>query len=156
MSEREHRMTLEERAEFGIEGEWPVLRRHSIRWAECDQYAHVNHAAYLTLCEDLRVSHWLALGGRFGPDQAGPVVAQLEARYLRSLAFDDVVAVTLRTASLRRTSFTHEYAVWKQGLVFSCRAVLVVVRNDTGEKFPLSPEMRALLVAQGAREDAPA
>lgn len=146
-------MTPAERVEFGIEGAWPVLRRHRIRWSECDQYAHVNHAAYLTLCEDLRVSHWVALGGDFGPDRPGPVVAQLEARYRRSLAFNDEVALTLRPASLRRTSFTHEYAVWKGGLVFSCRAVLVVVRNDTGEKFPLSPEMRARLVAEGARED---
>ena len=146
-------MTPDDRAEFGIEGDWAMLRRHRIRWIECDQYAHVNNAAYLTLCEDLRVSHWLALGGRFGPDRPGPVVSQLEARYLRALAFDDAVAVTLRPGGLRRTSFTHEYAVWKQGLVFTCRAVLVVVRNDTGEKLPVAPEMRAMLIAQGARPE---
>jgi len=98
-------MTGEEEAAaagFGVEGTWPVLRRHRIRWAECDMYAHVNHAAYLTLCEDLRVSHWVSLGGRFEPGEAGPVVAQLEARYLRPLGFDDEVALTLRPGSLRR------------------------------------------------------
>ena len=146
-------MTPEARQAFGIEGDSPVLRRHRIRWAECDQYAHVNHAAYLTLCEDVRVSHWLDLGGRFAPDRPGPVVAQLEARYLRPLGFDDEVAVTLRTPSLRRSSFTHEYAVWKGGAVFTCRAVLVLVRGDTGERVPVPPEARRLLVAQGAKEE---
>jgi YbgC/YbaW family acyl-CoA thioester hydrolase len=146
-------MTPEDRAAFGIEGDWAMLRRHRIRWAECDQYAHVNHAAYLTLCEDVRVSHWLALGGRFAPDQPGPVVTQLEARYLRPLAFNEEVAVTLRPGSLRRTSFTHEYAVWRQGLVFSCRAVLVAVRGDTGAKCPLPSAIRARLLAEGAREE---
>jgi len=146
-------MIGEERTAFGVEGEWPVARRHRIRWSECDQYAHVNHAAYLTLCEDLRVSHWLALGGRFAPDAPGPVVAQLEARYIRPLGFDDKVLLTLRPGGLRRTSFTHEYAIWKDGLVFTCRAVLVLVRGDTGERVPVPPEARRLLVAQGAKEE---
>jgi acyl-CoA thioester hydrolase len=147
-------MTEEDRAAYGIEGEWPVLRRHRIRWAECDMYGHVNHAAYLTLCEDLRVAHWLSLGGSFAPDAPGPVVAQLEARYLRPLGFDDAVALTLRPGSVRRTSYTHDYAVWKGGLVFSGRAVLVVVRNDTGERVPVPPEARRMLIAQGAKDEA--
>lgn len=42
---------------------WAILRPHRIRWAECDLYGHVNHAAYLTLFEDLRVDHWQALTG---------------------------------------------------------------------------------------------
>ena len=146
-------MNEAERAEFGIEGEWAMWRRHRIRWSECDQYAHANNTAYLMLCEDVRVSHWLTLGGRFELGQPGPVVGQLEARYLRPLAFDDEVAVTLRPGALRRTSFTHEYAVWKQGLVFTCRTVLVLIVNGTGEKVPVSPEMRATLVSQGAREE---
>ena len=144
-----------EREEFGIEGEWAMRRRHRIRWSECDQYAHANNTAYLALCEDLRVSHWLAVGGRFALGEAGPVVGRLEARYLRPLAFDDEVAVTLRPAALRRSSLTHEYAVWKQGLVFACTAVLVLIVNGSGGKVPIPPAMRALLLSQGAREDGP-
>ncbi|MDN3567284.1 thioesterase family protein [Paeniroseomonas aquatica] len=146
-------MTDAERAEFGIEGGWAMIRRHRVRWSECDQYAHANNTAYLTLCEDLRVSHWLTLGGRFELGAPGPVVSQIEARYLRSLAFDDAVATTLRPGTIRRTSFTHEYAVWKQGLVFSCRTVLVLIVNGSGEKVPIPPAMRARLIAEGAREE---
>ena len=142
-----------ERAEFGIEGEWAMRRRHRIRWSECDQYAHANNTAYLALCEDLRVSHWLSLGGRFAPGEPGPVVAQMEVRYLRPLAFDDSVAVTMRPAALRRSSLTQDYAIWKDGLVFTCRAVLVLIRHGGGEKAAIPPSMREALVRQGAKEE---
>ena len=142
-----------ERAEFGIEGEWAMRRRHRIRWSECDQYAHANNTAYLALCEDLRVSHWLSLGGRFAPGEPGPVVAQMEVRYLRPLAFDDSVAVTMRPAALRRSSLTQDYAIWKDGLVFTCRAVLVLIRHGSGEKAAIPPSMREALVRQGAKEE---
>ena len=142
-----------ERTEFGIEGPWTMVRRHRIRWSECDQYAHANNTAYLALCEDLRVSHWLSLGGRFALGEPGPVVGQMEVRYLRPLAFDDAVAVTMRPATLRRSSLTHDYAVWKEGLVFTCRAVLVLVRHGSGEKVAIPPAMRATLIEQGATEE---
>lgn len=142
-----------EREEFGIEGEWAMRRHHRIRWSECDQYAHANNTAYLALCEDLRVSHWLSLGGRFAPGEPGPVVAQMEVRYLRPLAFDDSVAVTMRPAALRRSSLTQDYAIWKDGLVFTCRAVLVLIRHGSGEKAAIPQSMREALVRQGAKEE---
>ena len=109
-------MTPEDRAEFGIEGDWPVGRRHRIRWSECDALGHANNVAYLTLCEDLRVGPgWSALGGTFAPGSVSPVVAQMEARYLKSLVFEEEAMVTLRFAAVKRTSFVHEYAVWRQG-----------------------------------------
>lgn len=149
-------MTTHEIAAFRVEGHWPVLRPHAIRWSECDAYAHVNHAAYLTLCEDLRVAHWVALGGGFAPHEPGPVVAQLEARYRQSLGFRDEVLLGMRTATLRRTSFVHDYGIWKRdvGLVFEARAVLVLVRGDSGERVPIPEAARATMLAEGAVEQA--
>jgi len=148
-------MTPDEIADFGVEGHWPVLRRHAIRWSECDAYGHVNHVAYLTLCEDLRVADWLALGGDFAPDQPGPVVAQLEARYRHSIGFRDAVLLGMRPATLRRTSFVHDYAIWKHGvgLVFEARAVLVLVRGDSGERVPIPAAARALMLASRAKAE---
>jgi acyl-CoA thioester hydrolase len=145
-------MSPEEIAAFGIEGQWPVIRRHRIRWSECDQYAHVNNAAYLSYCEDLRVSHWLSLGGRFAVGEAGPVVSRIEARYLKALGFDDEVALTLRPGVLRRTSLTHEYAVWHRGLAFACTTVIVLVRHGSAEKVSIPQAMRVMLLAQGGSE----
>lgn len=148
-------MDPEERTAYGVEGEWPLVRRHRIRWSECDMYAHVNHAAYFTLFEDLRVAYWLELGGGFAPDGAGPVVAQIEARYLKPGGFGDDVRLTCRTAAVRRSSFTHEYAMWRRGdgLICSGRAVCVVIRNDTGEKLPIPPEIRRVMLERDGAKD---
>ena len=133
---------------------WTIQRDHRIRWSECDIYRHLNHAAYLTLFEDLRVAHWEVLSGApIAPDRPGPVVAQIEARYMRAVNFGDAVVLACRTASFRRTSFVHDYALLKDGVVCcEARAVCVVTRQDTGEKVPLPPGMRAQLLAEGATE----
>jgi YbgC/YbaW family acyl-CoA thioester hydrolase len=148
-------MTPEDRAEFGIEGDWPVARRHRIRWSECDALGHANNVAYLTLCEDLRVGPgWSALGGTFAPGSVSPVVAQMEARYLKSLVFEEEAMVTLRFAAVKRTSFVHEYAVWRQGLCFTCRTVLVAVDQASGARVPVPPAIRAAMLAAGAKDEA--
>jgi acyl-CoA thioester hydrolase len=133
---------------------WTILRPHRIRWAECDLYGHVNHAAYLTLFEDLRVDHWQALTGvPITPTKPNPVVAQIEARYLRAVGFGDEVMLACRASAFRRTSFVHEYAMLKGGeACCTARAICVVTRQDTGEKVPLWDALRAKLRGQGAVE----
>ncbi|MBU8537571.1 acyl-CoA thioesterase [Falsiroseomonas tokyonensis] len=129
-----------------------MIRDHVIRWSECDPYGHVNHAAYLTLFEDLRVAHWQALtGAALSPDRPGPVVTQLEVRYLRGVRFNDAVTLTCRTTSFRRSSYVQDYALLVDGEpCCTARAVCVVTRQDSGEKVALTPEWRAALQAQGA------
>lgn len=136
------------------EAPWAITREHRIRWSECDLYGHVNHAAYLTLFEDLRVAHWQALArAPLRPDAPGPVVAQIEARYLRAVGFGDVVTLACRASGFRRTSFVHDYAMLKDGApCCTARAVCVVTRQDTGEKVALWPDLRARLTAEGAVE----
>lgn len=137
--------------EFGVQGEWTIAKRHVIRWAECDLYGHVNHAAYLIMFEDLRIEHWHSLGQVLRADAPGPVVAKLEARYARAIGFRDEVLLTLRVPSLRRTSWVHEYAVWKNGLVFECTALLVCVKD--GVSTPIPDEARRLMVERdGAKQ----
>jgi acyl-CoA thioester hydrolase len=133
---------------------WTILRPHRIRWIECDLYGHLNHAAYLTLFEDLRVDHWQALtGARIAPDRPGPVVIEIQARYLHPVAFAEEVTLACRLVSFRRTSFVDEYALLKDGVTCcTARAVCVVTRQDTGEKVPFWPELRAALLATGATE----
>ncbi|WP_158292339.1 acyl-CoA thioesterase [Paracraurococcus ruber] len=149
-------MSPEDRAAFGVEGEdWAAWRRHRVRWSECDALGHANNTAYLIWCEDMRVGPgWSGLGGGFAPGAVSPVVAQIEARYLRSLVFEEECLVTLRFASVKRTSFVHDYAVWKGGLCFSCRTVLVAVQQDSGARVPVPPAIRAAMLATGARDEA--
>lgn len=148
-------MGTDQLAAFGVTGDWAVARRHAVRWSECDALGHMNNVAYLTLCEDLRVGPgWTALGGSFAPGAVTPVVAQIEARYLRSLAFEEEALVTLRFASVRRTSFLHDYAIWKDGLCFECRTVLVAVDQSAGAKVPVPEAIRRAMVAAGAKDEA--
>jgi acyl-CoA thioester hydrolase len=133
---------------------WALRWDHRIRWSECDLYGHVNHAAYLTLFEDLRVAHWQALTeAQITPSRPGPVVAQIEARYLRAVGFGDAVTLSCRVATFRRTSFVHEYELAKGGEpCCTARAVCVVTRQDTGEKVPVWDAVRAKLLTEGAAE----
>ena len=126
---------------------WAATRPHRVRWAECDMHGHVNHAAYLVLFEDMRVAHWESLGQQFKPNSIGPVVAQLTVRYLKPLAFGDEIMLCMNVPTLRRTSFTHEYVALKDGeRVFECAAVIVCVDNGTGQRTPIPPEARALMI----------
>ena len=135
------------RETYGVEGFWALWQEHTIRWAECDIYAHVNHAAYLTLFEDMRIAWWLGAGGRFAPDAPGPVVGSLEVKYHRPGHFRDRVLLTARTASFRRSSFVHQYGMWRErdGLLCSARALCVVVDNATGRKAEIPAPMRRLM-----------
>jgi acyl-CoA thioester hydrolase len=131
---------------------WAILREHRIRWVECDSYAHLNHAQYLTLFEDLRIAHWEQLAGYLpNADQPSPVVGQLEVRYARSVGFGDLVTLACRAPSFRRTSFVHEYALIKDGVPrCTARAVCVVTLQREGGKAPLPDQVRERLIAQGA------
>jgi len=136
------------RAEFQVEGHWTMARRHRIRWIQCDIYAHINHAAYFTMFEDMRIDWWLATGGRYGADTDGPVVASIEANYLRPGHFNDDVLLAVRAVSFRRSSFIHEYGLWRDGLLCSGRAVCVIVNNATGAKAPISDRLRELMLTR--------
>ena len=122
-----------------------IRRAHRVRWSECDMHGHVNHTAYLVWFEDLRVAHWESLGQNFQPHSVGPVVGQLSVRYLAPLVFGDEVELVLAVPSLRRTSFVHQYAMWRDGLLCSARALCVVIDNATGAKSELSEPVRRLM-----------
>jgi acyl-CoA thioester hydrolase len=149
-------ITEADREAFGVEGAWTQARSHRIRWSECDMHAHVNHAAYLILFEDLRVAWWLRCGGSFGPGEPGPAVIHFDVRYLKAAGFDDEVLLTQRTPSFRRSSFVHEYGMWRRGdgLVCSARAVCVLVASGSGEKVAIPPAARqAMRDVDGATEE---
>lgn len=134
------------RTRFSVEGQWALWREHVIRWAECDIHGHVNNAAYLTLFEDMRIEWWLGAGGGFAPEKPGPVVGSLEVKYHRPGHFRDQVLLCVRAASFRRTSFVHQYAMWRaDGLLCSARALCVVIDTATRQKAEIPEEMRRLM-----------
>jgi acyl-CoA thioester hydrolase len=138
-----------ERAQFGVEPGWSFAIRHRVRWSECDPFGHANHRAYFEWFEEARNRYLEAVGfAALSPHLPGPVIAETSIRYHRPLAYADDILVSARMVRLGRTSFDMEYAVWRQGLCAIGRAVLILVVNATGEKMPLSRELRERILAR--------
>jgi YbgC/YbaW family acyl-CoA thioester hydrolase len=134
---------------FGVEPGWSFAIRHRVRWSECDPFGHANHRAYFEWFEEARNRYLEAVGlAALSPNLPGPVIAETSIRYHRPLAYADEILVSARTIRLGRTSFEMEYAVWRDGLCAIARAVLILVINATGEKTPLSRELRESILAR--------
>ena len=137
---------------FGVEPEWSFAIRHRVRWSECDPFGHANHRAYFEWFEEARNRYLEAVGlAALSPNLPGPVIAETSIRYHRPLAYADEILVSARTIRLGRTSFEMEYAIWRDGLYALGRAVLILVINATGEKTPLSRELRGSILARDPR-----
>jgi YbgC/YbaW family acyl-CoA thioester hydrolase len=138
-----------EYARFGVEPGWSFAVRHRVRWSECDPFGHANHRAYFEWFEEARNCYLEAVGLEpLSPTTPGPVIAETGIRYYRPLAYADEILVSARSVRLGRTSFEMEYAAWRGGLCALGRAVLILIINATGQKVPLSSEMRERIFAR--------
>ncbi len=124
------------RADFAVEGDWPLLVRHQVRWSEVDAYAHVNHTSYLEWYEDMRIRAMAEVGLELRADVAGPVLAKIEVEYHKPLHYRDEVLIGARVTGFRTSSFTMTYRSWKLGVgqVNRAEALCVMFVNTTGEK----------------------
>src|ERR1700737_5409844 len=142
-------LSEEERSRFEVEPGWSFAIRHRVRWSECDPFGHANHRAYFGWFEEARNRYLEAVGlAALSPNLPGPVIAETSIRYHRPLAYAGEILVSARPIRLGRTSFEMEYAVWRDGLCAIARAVLILVINATGEKTPLSRELRESILAR--------
>ena len=138
-----------EYARFGVETGWSFAIRHRVRWSECDPFGHTNHRAYFEWFEEARNRYLEAVRLEpLSPTTPGPVIAETGIRYYRPLAYANEILVSARAVRLGRTSFEMEYAVWRDGLCALGRAALILMINATGEKVPLSSEMRESILAR--------
>ncbi len=145
-------ITAQDLVRFGVEGAWGHALHHHVRWHEVDPFGHVNHAAYLTWFENARNSYMERAGLTLSATTPGPVVAQLEIRYLKPVAYNAELLVTARTVALRTTSFTMEYGAWDGGCAALCSARCVLLVNATGARVPIPDALRTLMVERdGAR-----
>lgn len=143
------------RARFGVEGNWGWAMPHTVRWCECDMLGHANHAAYFTWFEDIRTFGFERDGLEpMSATTPGTSIVDLQMRYARALYYRDDILVTGRVLEMRNTSFTMEYGVWRDGLMATCRSVLVLMINATGEKVPLPDGLRTLWTDRDGAKDA--
>lgn len=149
------KLTDAQRARFGVEGEWGWAMPHVVRWCECDMLGHANHAAYFTWFEDIRTFGFEADGMEpMTASTPGTSIIDLSMRYARALYYRDEILVTGRVLEMRTTSFTMEYGVWRDGLMATCRTVLVLMINATGAKVPIPDSLRQLWSQRDGAVDA--
>lgn len=95
---------------------YPHFERITTRWKDNDVYGHLNNVEYFSLF-DTAINAFLIRQG--GLDiHRGPAIglcAESHCRYLRPLAFPDVVETGLRVAHLGRSSVKYELGLFREG-----------------------------------------
>ena len=122
-----------------------------VRFRDMDALGHVNNAVYLTYLESARIAYWLHVTKRSGLDALDMILARVEIDYRSPLSYGEALDVTVRCASMRRSSFVLEFKATERAagrLVAEARKVLVHYDYGASRSLALPPELRELLKAQ--------
>ena len=125
------------------------------RWADNDQYGHVNNVAYYGFF-DTAVNRWLIAQGLLDPAASAVIglVVETGCRYHRPLSFPDRLTVGLRAARVGRSSVRYELAIFRgedEQAAAEGHFVHVYVDRVSRRPTPFSEAMRAAL--NGIRQD---
>ena len=118
-----------------------------VRGYELDSYRHVNHAVYFNYLEFAR---WKMLESEGLPLKKldewkrWPVVAGLEAKYLKPTYMGDRLTVETRIVGTRRVAFEIEHRVLRGTEEVFHAKVHAVIINEHGRPADMPPEMTRL------------
>lgn len=146
---------MSERAAPGTRDRYPHHEPLDTRWADNDQYGHVNNVAYYGFF-DTAVNRWLIARGLLDPAASGVIglVVETGCRYHRPLSFPDRLSVGLRAAHVGRSSVRYELAIFREGddaAAAEGHFVHVYVDRETRRPTPLAEDFRRAL--NGIRQD---
>lgn len=118
-----------------------------VRGYELDSYGHVNNAVYITYLEHAR---WKMLEEegitlqRLGEWKRWPVIASIEAKYLKPSFMGQKLEVETRIVEHRRVGFGIEQRIFHDGsLVFDAKVGVVIV-NEKGRPTEVPAEVERL------------
>jgi acyl-CoA thioester hydrolase len=129
----------------------PIHVEHMrLRWGELDALRHLNNVAYFRYFEEARI-HWFAtLGIDYGDDGEGPILANIETRFVKPALYPEDVAIELRIGKVGNSSFVLEHLMRSARdptVVYSTgEAVLVWIDIASGKSKPLPERVRAILL----------
>jgi len=112
-----------------------------IRFSDVDMFGHVNHARYLTFCEDHRTSFFAAMALSTGSDLFGTgfAVAKLECEYKAPLTLHSQdVYVSCCVISLGRSSIRMRYRIREGERTVALIATVLVVTDPEGRSRSLT------------------
>ncbi len=117
------------------------------RYAETDAMGIVHHASYIIWLEQARTELLRTRGASYRLiEEQGffVVLTDLQARYLASARYDDLVAIRVRMVALRSRQiiFAYELHLAETGTVLlTARSEHVVVARDSGRPARLPPTL---------------
>lgn len=125
------------------------VERMRLRWGELDALRHLNNVAYFRYFEEARI-HWFAtLGIDYADGGEGPILANIETRFVKPALYPEDVAIELRIGKVGNSSFVLEHTMRSgndPAVVYSTgAAVLVWIDIASGKSKPLPERVRAIL-----------
>ncbi len=140
--------------------DFPHFRAIPTRWMDNDVYGHVNNVVYYSYFDTVVNAHLVEAGGLdIHADAAFGVVAETQCRFLRELAFPDIVDAGLRVVRLGRSSVAYEIGLFRRGDEAPAalgRFVHVYVDRASRRPVPVPDKIRAALEPLVVAASAPA
>lgn len=117
----------------------------STRWADNDQYGHINNAKFYEFVDSAVNAHLLIAGAL---DEAIGLVVDSGCRYTSALEFPDVIEVGIKVDHVGTSSVKYGFAVFRRGAAKPAAIghfVHVYVDPETRRPKPLSGKLRGVV-----------
>jgi acyl-CoA thioester hydrolase len=119
------------------------------RWMDNDALQHVNNAIYFQYFDTALTYFEMSRGiADLVNGTIRVVMAETQCRYLRSVAFPDRITVGLRAATIGRSSFRYDLAIFREDedeASAEGHVVRVFVESATQRPVPVPEASRAIL-----------
>ena len=122
-----------------IIGDFPHIRKESVRYADTDRQGHVNNAVFSTFFECSRTSILYDPGrGLITPDSEF-VIVKIELEYLSEINWPGSVEIGTRVVKLGRSSVNAEQAIFQNGICSAVsKNIMVMIDSKTRKSTPLT------------------
>jgi len=143
-------LTAQEQLDFGLDSPQPLALADKVRFAELDPLNHVNNKAYMEWFETLRVTYFDQLCASYYDGMEPPrlVIRNATIHYIREMVMGETYVATARVTGFRNTSFSIEQQLWSGDLRATLTGVLVMLRPDGSERYPLPQALRDVFVSR--------
>ncbi len=135
----------------GRRADYRYFHAITTRWIDNDALQHVNNVVYLSYFDTALTYFEMSRGVADLVNGAIRVVmAEVTCRYHRSVAFPDQLTVGLRTATIGRSSFRYDLAIFRNDEDVASaegHCVRVFVESTTQRPVPVPEASRAILEA---------
>ena len=157
MSVAYHRLlSVDQQRDHGVGEPAPIAQAGHVHHDELDALMHVNNVVYFVWFERLRIAfmeHY-GIGSIGGTDGPRIVIRSGEIHYIEEMVRGEDYIVTTRCVAMRRTSMTLDQVIWsnaRKRATFRC--VMVLLSQTGATRTPITDEVRARLIADGAAEE---